>query len=451
MSAFPTEARLKQMIQFQFSENLGALVEEGNLKDMVFNLIEGFKAEDKILELVEGAREENPNNVALKDIEKKLKEFFQDAEEESDSNNVLIETLKNQDVKPQNQDTIKPILQKQSTQGKKLKPILLLIGSFIGIIVIGMILWFVVKPLFNNPGSSASENGDLVVPPSPSDNNNSSDSDSDQGVFGGSLPEGLPPTLSVGDGNDDWESVKHDFKGTTMVLVPAGSFEMGSSEAEIDFALELCGSNCKREWFEKEAPTSIQHFDKPFWIDKTEVTRGAYEKCVEAKECDPKSNNNSSNSPNQPINDVSYYQAATYCNWRGARLPTEAEWEYAARGPDSWKYPWGNEFDGSKLHHSQNSGNKTANVGSYPNVTSWVGALDMSGNVWEWTSSLYKDYPYVSNDGRNLIENKTDIGEAVVLRGGSFKLSSDNARSAYRNRHNASFENDDYGFRCALP
>ena len=170
-----------------------------------------------------------------------------------------------------------------------------------------------------------------------------------------------------------------------MVLVPAGSFKMGSNNGDSD-----------------EKPVHDQTFDQPFWIDKTEVTRGAYESCVSAGVCTSTPDSQYSTTANQPINRVTWYQAAAYCEWRGARLPTEAEWEYAARGPDNLKYPWGNEFDGNKVHYSQNSSNKTADVGNYPSGTSWVGALDMSGNVWEWTNSLYKDYPYVNNDGRNL-------------------------------------------------
>ena len=127
--------------------------------------------------------------------------------------------------------------------------------------------------------------------------------------------------------------------------------------------------------------------------------------------CTSTPDNQYSTEANQPINEVTWYQAAAYCKWRGVRLPTEREWEYAARGPDNLAYPWGNEFDGDRLHYSQNSGNKTASVGNYPSGRSWVGALDMAGNVWEWTSSLYKDYPYVSDYGRNLTGYEGDISE----------------------------------------
>ena len=259
------------------------------------------------------------------------------------------------------------------------------------------------------------------------------------------------PTLPDGGGNDDWTPFERVFNGTAMVLVPAGSFEMGSSEEQIDFALELCGDSCKREWFEDEAPTSIQRFDNPFWIDKTEVTRGAYKDCVFAGECTSTPDNQYSTTENQPINQVTWYQAAAYCKWREARLSTEAEWEYAARGPDNLVYPWGNEFDEKKAHYSQNSGNRTANVGNYSSGVSWVGALDMSGNLWEWTGSLYRNYPYVSNDRRNLIGNEQDVSWLIALRGGSFRFSSGFVRAANRNSNSAGVVDNNNGFRCVRP
>ncbi|TVR20152.1 MAG: ergothioneine biosynthesis protein EgtB, partial [Anaerolineaceae bacterium] len=135
------------------------------------------------------------------------------------------------------------------------------------------------------------------------------------------------------------------------------------------------------------------------------------------------------NGANQPVVGVLWYEAMAYAEWRGCRLPTEAEWEYSARGPNSLIYPWGDEFDGDNLVYWGNSNDRTANVGSRPAGSSWVGALDMSGNVWEWTSSLFEPYPYDVDDGR---ENVSSIMRRV-LRGGSFLIVSPGLRATARN------------------
>ena len=235
--------------------------------------------------------------------------------------------------------------------------------------------------------------------------------------------------------NSDWTPVEKDFNGTIMVLVPAGSFMMGSENGDPD-----------------EKPVHIQKFDNPFWIDKTEVTRGAYKKCVSARKCEVQPSNKYSEKSNQPINHIDWYEATTYCKWRGARLPTEREWEYAARGSDNLTYPWGNDFNKDKLHSSENLDNKTTSVGNYPNGASWVGALDMAGNVWEWTNSLYKFYPYTQNDNRELTGNEKNIinDKRITLRGGSFGYGSDFARSTSRTSLSASLSDPLFGFRCTL-
>ncbi len=260
--------------------------------------------------------------------------------------------------------------------------------------------------------------------------------------------------------NGDWMPVRRYFGAAKMVLVPAGSFTMGSTEEEIDAVLISCNEKgtygvCQRQWFENEAPVSIQWFEEPFWIDETEVTRGAYEKCVVAGICTRTPSSAYSVAENEPVDNVKWHQAFTYCQWRGARLPTEAEWEYAARGPDGLQYPWGNEFDGSKLNYEGSPGFRTVAVGTYPSGASWVGALDMSGNVWEWTSSLHKDYPYNKNDGREIIEGKNEdnsTSERIELRGGSFRDSENGLRAVDRSGRLFKIASPDkfsIGFRCA--
>ncbi len=231
--------------------------------------------------------------------------------------------------------------------------------------------------------------------------------------------------------NIDWKPIKKDFNGTTMVLVPAGSFMMGSEEGDVN-----------------ERPAHKQRLTIPFWIDETEVTRASYKKCGLVGVCTSHFDNWFSDSENQPLNYVNWDEAVTYCEWRGARLPTEVEWEYAARGPDSLLYPWGNKFYRDKVHYSRNSDIKTIRVGNYLDGASWVGALDMSGNVGELTRSLFRDYPYINSDGRELIGKENSISEHIVIRGSSFNGTPIELRTTSRNRYFFNSVVNDIGFRC---
>jgi len=228
----------------------------------------------------------------------------------------------------------------------------------------------------------------------------------------------------AGTQNSDWQPFEYDFDGVTMVLVPVGCFMMGSSDA-----------------FNHEQPVHEQCFDEPFWIDKYEVTQGQ----VKAFDFD---NDNWFDGDNRPAEQITWFEANEFCYLRNAQLPTEREWEYASRGVESWIYPWGNEFIDDNAVFSSNSGNQTSEVGGRPNGASWVGAMDMSGNVWEWTSSLYEDYPYDVDDGR-----EADTGERMnvlrVLRDGGFPNVADNLRSASRIWVNPSYMGSFVGVRCA--
>jgi formylglycine-generating enzyme required for sulfatase activity len=241
------------------------------------------------------------------------------------------------------------------------------------------------------------------------------------------------------------------FDGVEMALVPAGCFPMGSTDEQVEDAMRRCervrgAGACERGWYEQEQPAHKVCFDEPFWIDVYEVTNGQYGSAgAWAGESLPREG-------------VSWADAAAHCAGRGARLPTEAEWEYAARGPDGLAFPWGNGFKGSVLNWCDRSCDwnmlgtgvddgyaNTAPVGSYPEGASWVGAMDVSGNVWEWTSSIYGEYPHRVTDG-------ADGERRRVLRGGSwFHSGTDLLRSAARYAVSPEYADYVVGFRCVVP
>lgn len=254
--------------------------------------------------------------------------------------------------------------------------------------------------------------------------------------------------------------------GALMVYVPAGEFEMGSTGNEVDNAMAVCNNyyDCDRGRFENELPVHAVTIES-FWIDQTEVTNAQYTQCVAAGICAPPAKGYTSPSENYgdsaygnyPVVNVNWYQAVAYCAWVGARLPTEAEWEYAARGKEGRKYPWGDEFDGTRLNFCDarckyswaekqfdDGYVNTAPVGSYLNGASWCGALDLAGNVWEWTADLYSDYAL----SQQASQMEVFVEDRRVIRGGAWDDISSFARSAYRHWDLPIYQVDSYGFRC---
>lgn len=141
------------------------------------------------------------------------------------------------------------------------------------------------------------------------------------------------------------------------------------------------------------------------------------------------------NNPDQPVVGISWFEARAYCAWLSAqtgdsfRLPTEAEWEAAARGGEGRRYAYGPKFDTSRCNTFESHIRRTTPIGVFPGGNTPDGLVDMTGNVWEWTSSLHKPYPYVESDGR---ENPLTGDVRRVVRGGSWHSSRGSARAAYR-------------------
>jgi formylglycine-generating enzyme required for sulfatase activity len=258
--------------------------------------------------------------------------------------------------------------------------------------------------------------------------------------------------------------------GMTMVYVPGGEFQMGSADDEVDAAMEMCrayyATPCLREWFEVEQPVHPVVLDG-FWLDRTEVTNARYRRCVEAGACGPPKRSDSDTRQayygdgaydDYPVVHVTWRQAGAYCQWAGGRLPTEAEWEYAARGPEGRRYPWGEEYDGTRLNSCDiNCGYEwaegavddgygdTAPAGSYPNSASWCGALDMAGNVWEWMADWFGEY----SAERQSNPTGPSSGTGRALRGDASDGTRAVSRAAARHGMEPERAYEYTGFRCA--
>jgi formylglycine-generating enzyme required for sulfatase activity len=283
------------------------------------------------------------------------------------------------------------------------------------------------------------------------------------------------------DAGDTWT---RPTDGMVMVYVPAGEFEMGSDDQDVDRALQLCNEyrdDCQRGWFAIEQPVHTVALNA-FWIDRTEVSNAQFaaflnergeqeeggvtwldvgdERCL-IEQADGEFRPRSGYA-DHPVIMVSWDSAAAYCEWAGARLPTEAEWEYAARGPENWVFPWGNDFDGTRLNYCDASCEwgvpdeavddgyaLTAPVGSFPTGASWCGALDLAGNVYEWVADWYDGDYYERSPAQNPLGPEEGEGDTKVVRGGSWLFRPIHLRSAFRNRYPPSYWEDIVGFRCA--
>ncbi|MGD9050076.1 MAG: formylglycine-generating enzyme family protein [Anaerolineae bacterium] len=224
--------------------------------------------------------------------------------------------------------------------------------------------------------------------------------------------------------------------GAAMVSVPAGTFLMGSTNGDPG-----AGDN--------EKPRHTVYLDA-FWIDESEVTNAQYRRCVEAGACQQPGcwEDDLRSAPDQPVVCVTWHAAQAYAAWAGGRLPTEAEWEKAARGTDGRTYPWGNSPPDCIRANYLGCLGKANAVGSYAPGASPYGALDMAGNVWEWVADPYDPQYYTLWPQRN--PQGPDAGDRRTVRGGGFSDDPQVIRCAYRGGGSPNYWGTDVGFRVAM-
>lgn len=263
---------------------------------------------------------------------------------------------------------------------------------------------------------------------------------------------------------ENWVRPKDDMM---MVYIPAGNFRIGSTMDEVEEGIQLCQqfySPCNRWFYEREYPPHTVYLDD-YWIDLTEISNAQYRLCVETGFCrEPltcKKGTPTYTDPEKtdhPVVCVAWEDARTYCEWAGARLPTEAEWEFASRGPAASIFPWGDEYDGSKLNYcdincDQSHADErfedhyplTAPVGSFPSGASWAGVLNLGGNVSEWTNDWFTEY----SDESATNPTGAEQGDKKLIKGCNWFFHPTYCRSALRPAITPDTRFDYVGFRCA--
>lgn len=228
--------------------------------------------------------------------------------------------------------------------------------------------------------------------------------------------------------------------GMEILFVPQGAFIMGSENGD-----------------EYERPVHSVYLDD-FWIDKTEITNSMYYLCMELGTCDaplsdgftaPKDHYKDTTKADHPVVNVTWYDAETYCEWVGRRLPTEAEWEKAARGVNGQIYPWGNQDPTPELLNFDKNNFSLMPVGSFPLGASPYGVMDMAGNAWEWIADWYDDDYYEISPSKN--PTGPIEGTRRSMRGGAYFQPAYEVRTTFRGSTPPDYNRSgDMGFRCAM-
>ena len=281
------------------------------------------------------------------------------------------------------------------------------------------------------------------------------------------------------------EKVVRGKDGKDMLLVPEGWFEMGSTPEEVEAAYQLgkkYDADTQQSWYKTEL-SKRRVWLEAFYMDATEVTNREYRQFIDAGGYTQQTfwspegwqflqkdklttpgfwTDTRFNQPEQPVVGVSWYEAGAYCRWAGKQLPTEAQWEKAARGTDRRQYPWGNApVSGTLANYcdvqcdqawkdtrEQDGYSYTAPVGSYPSGKSPYGIEDLAGNVWEWVQDWYAADYYHRSPERNPVNDTP--AQYRVLRGGGSPNPPAHVRAAIRSWRAPDYRNYDVGFRCVV-
>lgn len=245
--------------------------------------------------------------------------------------------------------------------------------------------------------------------------------------------------------------------GATLVYVPAGQFMMGMTTNQVDYMLRNC-DECNQDHFYGSQPAHPVQLDA-YWIYQNEVTNDLYAACVADGACAMPARTDSNTRSdywanpsfaNYPVIHINWFAAADYCRWAGGRLPTEAEWEKAARGEDGRLFPWGDTMPNAQLANVGDRNGDTRPAGSYPQGASPYGVLDMAGNVWEWVNDWHDvDYfrysPLENPTGPDQSPNGRRVGK-----GGAWYWAAAFASPAYHDWWEPDNESAETGFRCAF-
>lgn len=248
--------------------------------------------------------------------------------------------------------------------------------------------------------------------------------------------------------NRNWEPFITRLAGLKLpdlpfCLVPVGTFQMGS--------------RLGRGVFKEEQPAHTQPITQPYWIAQYPVTNREWAVAVAAGVVEVPLATGDSESwyhhpgmTEAPVVGITWRMAQTFATWVGCRLPTEREWEYAARGVESWRYPWGDAWQPDIPVWQATSRGKPDTVWSHPEGQSWVGAAHLCGNIWEWTASRDGPYPYPPDGSREQITGGRNLHVRLIRRGGSWaNIHPDSLRASCRGSGSPDTGNSDGGFRLA--